>query len=214
MTIELDLTSDKPVAISAKFKTDARAVGLVGASGSGKTTLLNMIAGIIPSKGRAIVAGIELQNDASGVNLPSYRRRIGYVFQEGRLFPHLNVLHNLRFGQWVRGLRDADALREVTSALNLNHLLRRDVHNLSGGERQRVALARAMLCAPELLLLDEPLASVDEASKDETLSYIERIRKISPVPLIYVSHDQAEVARMTDVVFTMANGQISVKVDQ
>ena len=208
MTQELDLFCAAPVAISAHLSTSARAIGLVGASGSGKTSLLNMIAGLLPAKGRLVIGGHVLQDDTAGICLPAYRRQIGYAFQESRLFPHFNVQHNLEFGARLRHKRDPARLEEICRALNLTHLLKRKVGNLSGGERQRVALGRAILSAPNLLLLDEPLAHIDEAGKAETLAYIEKIREITAVPMIYVSHDSQEVARMAEIIFTMQNGTL------
>ena len=129
--------------------------------------------------------------------MPAWRRRIGYVFQEGRLFPHLSVKHNLDYGRWMSGhAADPAAFAHVVELLDIGHLLDRRPGKLSGGERQRVAVGRALLMRPRLLLLDEPLASLDAARKADILPYLERLRDEARVPMIYVSHDAAEVSRI------------------
>jgi len=208
MTFEIDLQLAGAFPVMARFSSAADSIGLAGPSGSGKSTLLNMIAGLVRAEGRLNIGGSLLQDSRNGLFLPPHRRRIGYAFQDTRLFPHLNVLRNLHFGGWMRGRATAARFDDLVKALDLRHLLGRDVAHLSGGERQRVSLARAMLSDPQLLLLDEPLANVDETRKDETLSYIERVRRLKPVPMIYVSHDRAEVSRMTDVQYILDKGQV------
>ena len=135
-------------------------------------------------------------DDAAGIDLPAWRRRIGYVFQEGRLFPHLSVRQNLDYGRWMGGhAKDAAAFAHAAELLDIGHLLDRRPGKLSGGERQRVAVGRALLMRPRLLLLDEPLASLDAARKQDILPYLVRLRDEAKVPMIYVSHDAGEVAR-------------------
>ncbi|MFN3670907.1 MAG: ATP-binding cassette domain-containing protein, partial [Bosea sp. (in: a-proteobacteria)] len=167
------------VQIEAAFESDGGLTALFGPSGSGKTTLVNIIGGLIePDHGRVVVDGQVLLDTESGVNLPSHQRRIGYVFQEARLFPHLTVRQNLLFGRWFAP-RLAPATTELDAVLDLlgiGHLLARRPAGLSGGEKQRVAIGRALLAKPRLLLMDEPLASLDEARKAEILPHIERLR--------------------------------------
>ena len=202
MSIELDLAISMPFPLHVQLKTEHLAIGLIGDSGAGKTTVLSMIAGLIPARGRLVIEGVTLQDDARGIQLPTHQRHIGYAFQDARLFPHMNVRNNLMFAQrigWGWGLgRQFETPDSVIEALGLARLLDRNVRHLSGGEKQRVALGRAMLSQPMLMLLDEPLANVDGAQKAETLFYIEKLQKLRPVPMIYVSHDHSEVARMTD----------------
>ncbi|MBC2772979.1 molybdenum ABC transporter ATP-binding protein [Rhizobium sp. AQ_MP] len=180
---------------------------LFGASGSGKTTLINAVAGLIrPEEGRIAFNG-ETWSDASTF-LPPHRRRIGYVFQEGRLFPHLTVLQNLRYGERLlpRAERREDLTR-ISSLLGITDLLARRPSHLSGGEKQRVALGRALMASPKLLLMDEPLSALDAALKAQILPYIERIRDEFGVPILYVSHSVEEVARLANAVVTFDHGK-------
>ena len=180
--------------LRGSFRSDGRLTALFGRSGSGKTTLVNVIAGLIrPERGRIAVDGATLLDTQAGVFVPKHRRRIGYVFQEGRLFPHLSVRQNLLFGRWFAGREGgartrASDLDAVVALLGIGHLLRRRPAGLSGGEKQRVAIGRALLARPRLLLMDEPLASLDEARKAEILPFIERLRDEAGVPIVYVSH--------------------------
>src|SRR5262245_5684526 len=153
--------------IAAAFETQGGVTALFGASGSGKTSIVSMIAGLLtPDRGRILFDDVVLFDAGAGVNLPAHRRGIGYVFQEGRLFPHLSVAANLEYGRWMRGkARDAAATARVVELLGIGHILARRPGALSGGERQRVAIGRALLMEPRLLLLDEPLASLDGARK-------------------------------------------------
>lgn len=180
---------------------------LFGASGSGKTTLINTVAGLIrPQEGRISFNG-ETWSDASTF-LPPHRRRIGYVFQEGRLFPHLTVLQNLCYGERLlpRTERRED-LDRISTLLGISDLLTRRPANLSGGEKQRVALGRALMASPKLLLMDEPLSALDGALKAQILPYIERIRDEFGVPILYVSHSVEEVARLATAVVTFDAGK-------
>lgn len=183
---------------------------LSGASGSGKTTLLNVFAGLVRPQGGRLMFGETVWFDAAAkIFVPPHRRRIGYVFQEGRLLPHLSVRHNLTFSHWFRQPNGkALALDDVANLLGIDHLLDRGPRNLSGGERQRVALARALLASPALLLMDEPLASLDEARRDEVLPYIESVRDRFNVPIVYVTHSGEEAERLGDEIVTLREGRI------
>ena len=184
---------------------------LFGPSGSGKTTLLRCIAGLERGAGRLEVNGEVWQDQQTF--LPPHRRAIGYVFQEASLFPHLTVRGNLEYGMRRSGQerRSASAdfarLDPIVELLGIGTLLPRRADCLSGGERQRVAIARALLTAPRLLLLDEPLAALDHARKQEILPYLERLRDELDIPLLYVSHAAAEVARLADHIVVMADGR-------
>lgn len=195
------------------FRTDSRATALFGPSGSGKTTALNAIAGLLrPERGRIVFDGRIMLDTDGDVFVPPYRRRMGYVFQDGRLFPHLTVRQNLLFGRFFAGRRAARrdpaiTLDRVVGLLGIEHILARRPVNLSGGERQRVAIGRALLSEPCMLLMDEPLAALDGARKAEILSVLERLRDVARVPILYVSHDVAEVSRIANNVIVLENGR-------
>jgi molybdate transport system ATP-binding protein len=196
--------------IAAKFETAGGATALFGPSGSGKTSIVNMIAGLVkPDRGRIALDGDVLFDSAGRLNVPAHRRRIGYVFQEGRLFPHLTVAQNLDYGRWMSGLpREAAERDRVIGLLDISHLLPRRPGHLSGGERQRVAFGRALLMKPRLLLLDEPLASLDRARKLEILPYLARLRDEAKVPMIYVSHQAGEIQRLAHQVVRIEDGRV------
>jgi molybdate transport system ATP-binding protein len=183
---------------------------LFGPSGSGKTSVINMIAGLMtPDAGRIALDGDVLFDAARGIDVNPWKRRIGTVFQEGRLFPHLSVKHNLDYGRWMSGLSaDAKAFAHTIELLDIGHLVGRRPGKLSGGERQRIAIGRALLMKPRLLLLDEPLASLDAARKAEILPYLERLRDDAKVPMIYVSHDAREVTRIATHVVRLEDGRV------
>ena len=184
---------------------------LFGPSGSGKTTLVNAVAGLLrPDHGRIAVDDWVLLDTERRRHLAPYRRRIGYVFQEGRLFPHLTVRQNLLYGRWFAP-RDArtESLGRVVEMLGIGHLMSRRPGTLSGGEKQRVAIGRALLAAPRLILADEPLAALDEARKAEILPYFERLRDEVSVPILYVSHSSAEVARLATTVIALREGRVA-----
>jgi molybdate transport system ATP-binding protein len=188
-------------------------VALFGRSGCGKTTLVNIVAGLLRADDARIqIDGVVLDDARSGVHLPAEARRIGYVFQDARLFPHLSVLGNLNYA-WRRSPRAGRgiALDSVVQLLGLEALLQRRIHQLSGGERQRVALGRALLSQPRLLLLDEPLASLDAARREEVLPYLERLRDELVVPMIYVSHQFEEVLRLATHVVLLDQGRVAAQ---
>ena len=194
MSFEVDVAArlgDAEIAIA--FKSKAGLTALFGPSGSGKTSILNMIAGLLrPDRGRIVVGGETLFGD--GVNRPPEARHAGYVFQDVRLFPHLKVRANLLYGA-ARGVGRI-GMDEVVDLLGLDHLLGRWPRSLSGGEAQRVAIGRALLSNPQFLLLDEPLASLDRSRADEIMTMIERVRDELKLPILFVSHNRAEVDRL------------------
>src|SRR3989449_392113 len=196
--------------LAARFETAAGVTALFGASGAGKTTLVNMIAGLIaPDRGRIRLDDTVLFDSVAGIDVPAHRRRIGYVFQEGRLFPHLSVGATLAYGRRMWGLaRDGAEMARIVNLLDIGHLLDRRPGKLSGGERQRVAVGRALLMRPRLLLLDEPLASLDAARKREILPYLQKLRDEAHVPMVYVSHHAAEVKRLATAVVRLEAGRV------
>jgi molybdate transport system ATP-binding protein len=197
--------------LDAAFESGGGLTALFGRSGAGKTSLINAIAGLYrPNAGRIAVDDAVLTDTASGIFVPAHRRRVGYVFQEGRLFPHLSVRQNLLYGRWfapkVAGGADLDQIVEL---LGIGNLLARRPANLSGGEKQRVAIGRALLARPRLLVMDEPLASLDEGRRAEILPYIERLRDEMRVPIVYVSHSIAEVARLATTLVVLSEGKVA-----
>jgi molybdate transport system ATP-binding protein len=186
------------ILIAVKFEARGAATALFGPSGSGKTSVVNMIAGLLkPDRGRIALDDTVLFDSVARIDAPAHRRRIGYVFQEGRLFPHMTVAQNLDYGRRMNGLPADETERErIVALLNIGALLKRRPGHLSGGERQRVAFGRALLMKPRLLLLDEPLASLDRARKLEILPYLARLRDESRIPMIYVSHQAGEIQRL------------------
>ncbi len=198
--------------LQARFTAAPGLTALFGRSGSGKTSIVDIVGGLIrPTRGKVVVDGQVLVDTERRVFVPAHRRRIGYVFQDSRLFPHLSVRHNLLYGRWfARGNGGAAAdLGAVVDLLGIGHLLDRQPDSLSGGEKQRVAIGRALLAKPLLVLMDEPLASLDEARRSEILPYIERLRDEAGVPILYVSHSVAEVARLATTVVIMAEGKVT-----
>jgi molybdate transport system ATP-binding protein len=197
--------------VEARFTTEGRLTALFGRSGAGKTTLVNLIGGLIrPDRGRIAVDGRVLVDTEAGAFLPPHRRRIGYVFQEGRLFPHLTVRQNLLYGHWFTARAERwGRLEPIVDLLGIAHLLAQRPRTLSGGEKQRVAIGRALLASPRLLLMDEPLASLDGERKAEILPYIERLRDELRVPIVYVSHSIEEVTRLATTLVLMSEGQVA-----
>jgi molybdate transport system ATP-binding protein len=197
--------------LEASFTSEGRVTGLFGASGAGKTSLINMIAGLVkPDRGTIALDGETLDECAAGLHIPPYRRRIGYVFQDARLFPHLNVSQNLDYGRRMNGLEhDPAQHKRVIDLLDIGSLLDRRPGKLSGGERQRVAFGRALLSKPKLLLLDEPLGALDEERKREILPYLVRLRDEAGIPMVYVSHDAAELRQLATQIVMLKGGRIT-----
>lgn len=196
--------------IEAAFESSGRVTGLFGTSGAGKTSLVNMISGLLrPDRGIISIGG-EIMDDVSArIHVPPHRRRIGYVFQDARLFPHLSVRANLDYGRRMNGLPyDPAAEQRIVDLLGIEALLDRRPGALSGGERQRVAFARALLGQPKLLLLDEPLGSLDGERKAEILPYLIKLRDESGVPMVYVSHDVGELRRLASQIVVLKRGRI------
>ncbi len=201
-TFTLDVGFTAPNGVTAVF----------GRSGAGKTTLINVVAGLsAPDSGHIALNDTPLFDAAQRINLPAHKRRMGYVFQDARLFPHMDVTQNLRFG-----LRHAPAgstgpsLDEVADLLGLTDLMKRRPTDLSGGEKQRVALGRALLSRPKMLLMDEPLAALDGQRKDNILPYLERLKSgAAGLPILYVSHALDEIARLADQLVILSKGKIA-----
>jgi len=195
--------------LDVSFAAEAPIVGLFGRSGSGKTSIVNAIAGIAtPERGRILINDAVLFDAERRIDVPPQSRRVGYVFQDGLLFPHMDVHANLTYGQRLRDARDRliDETR-VVELLGLGGLLQRKPRTLSGGEKQRVAIGRALLAQPRILLMDEPLAALDSARKSEILDYIERLRDELAIPIVYVSHSVAEMTRLADAVVVLSEGK-------
>lgn len=180
----------------------ARVVALTGPSGAGKTTVLNAIAGLVtPRAGRIEVDGQVLFDAVRGIDLPVHRRRVGYVFQDPRLFPHLDVRGNLLYGRHAAAATGRRfELDAVVALLGIEALLRRRTANLSGGEAQRVAIGRALLSQPAILLFDEPLSALDQARREELIPYLQRVRDEVRLPMLYVSHHPEEVRQLAEAV--------------
>ena len=209
--LELDLHWQRgDFSLQAQGCLDARVTGLCGESGSGKSSLLALIAGLQrPDRGLIRLDGDTLVDTQRGLWLPPEQRRIGLVFQDAQLFPHLSVLANLRYGHDRRASADRHfRLDDIVSLLEIEPLLGRRPGRLSGGEKQRVALGRALLYSPRLLLLDEPLAALDARRKQQILPFLLRIRHELALPMIYVSHAQAEVDLLAEAVWQMQSGQL------
>ena len=196
--------------VEAAFDSAGGVTALFGASGAGKTSLINMIAGLLkPDRGRIELDGETLDDTARRIHVPAHRRRIGYVFQDARLFPHLSVVQNLDYGRRMNGLPfDAAEQARVMQLLDLEKLQERRPGKLSGGEKQRVALGRALLSRPRLLLLDEPLGSLDEERKSDILPYLIRLRDQAGVPMVYVSHDADEMRQLATQVVMLRRGRV------
>jgi molybdate transport system ATP-binding protein len=190
--------------LDVSFTAPAGVTVVFGPSGSGKTSLVNAVAGLAtPDAGRIVIGDTVLLDNTKRINLAPHKRRVGYVFQDARLFPHMSVIRNLTYG----GDHDAERLIAV---LGLGDLLERRPAGLSGGERQRVALGRALMCNPQVLLMDEPLAALDARRKAEILPYIERLRDEVQVPILYVSHDVSEVARLATTLVVLDAGKVAI----
>lgn len=197
--------------VEVAFASEGRVTGLFGSSGAGKTSLVSMIAGLVqPDRGVIAVDNAVLFDGKTGINIPPHRRRIGYVFQDARLFPHLSVAQNLDYGRRMNKLaRDPAQESRITEMLDIGHLLDRRPGGLSGGERQRVALGRALLSQPRLLLLDEPMGALDDARKAEIMPYLIRLRDEGDVPMVFVSHDADEMRQLATQVVMLKRGRVT-----
>jgi molybdate transport system ATP-binding protein len=200
LTLEIDATLDRSV------------TGIFGPSGAGKTSLLDLIAGLR----RPITGKVQLEDNVlfdadARIHLPPRLRRIGYVPQDLALFPHLNVHANLVYGCPQKANEDLFSIGHVTEVMEIAHLLERDVTTLSGGEQQRVAFARAVLSVPRLLLLDEPMSSLDSKLKKRLIPFLLRIRDEFRIPLIYVTHDASELSALCDEVIVLESGRLTTR---
>ena len=211
MSLSVDVTHlQGSFELDAQFEAPRGITVLFGRSGSGKTTIVNAVAGLLtPQKGLIKLDGTVLFDSASGQCLPPHARRIGYIFQESRLFPHMTVRQNLQYGARFAPKNGAgEDFDRVVSLLGLGPFLNRRPARLSGGERQRVAIGRALLSSPRLVLADEPLSNLDDARKQEILPYFERLRDEIDVPILYVSHAASEVTRLATTVVSLQNGSV------
>lgn len=206
--LEVDIAGDiGTFAFEARFESPGGVTSLFGQSGAGKTTLTNMIAGLVrPKRGRIVLNGRVLFDADKRINLPVQTRRIGHVFQEARLFPHMSVKSNLTYARWAGGRKGKRELGEVTGLLGLEPLLARKPETLSGGEKQRVAIGRALLSDPQLLIMDEPLANLDQARRNGILPYLDRLCVEADLPILYVSHSIEEVARLSSTLVILSDG--------
>lgn len=211
MTLDIDVSLKRgDFTLDARFATGDGVTALFGRSGSGKTTVVDLIAGLLrPDRGRIAINGEVLVDTERRIFTPPHRRAVGYVFQEARLFPHLSVRNNLLYGRWMAGKApDRAQFERLADLLGLNGLLQRQVTSLSGGEKQRVAIGRALLAKPRILLLDEPLASLDDERKEEILPVLERLRDNQEIPIVYVSHSLPEVARLATAIVVLERGSV------
>ncbi len=211
MTLSIALThAFAGFTLDLAFSAPAGVTALFGRSGAGKTTIAQAVAGLLrPDRGRIKLHDRVLLDTDRGHFVPPHLRRIGYVFQEGRLFPHLTVRQNLHYGRWfAKSTHGPDETGRIVDLLGIGNLLDRHPAALSGGEKQRVALARAILSHPQLLVMDEPLAALDEARKAEILPYLERLRDEVRLPVLYVSHSVAEIARLATTVVLIEAGRL------
>ena len=218
--LQLDLArADFDVSVDVQLPAHGITV-IYGPSGCGKTTLLRCVAGLEPLARGVVKLGHEVwqddaQHDGKGVRLPTHQRALGYVFQEASLFDHLDVAGNLAYGHQRAEKNNRNAMssavqQQTIELLGIGHLLKRRSHELSGGERQRVAIARALVTQPRLLLLDEPLAALDQARRQEVLPWLEKLRDDLNIPMLYVTHAVDEVARLADTLVVMNEGRVQV----
>jgi len=194
------------------FTTKGQVTALFGPSGAGKSSVVAAIAGLSKPRQGRIVVGERVVFEAGKTFISPEQRQIAVVFQDARLFPHMDVEANLRFG-WRRAARKADAgtIEHVIALLGLEKILKRRPRGLSGGEKSRVALGRALLASPDMLLLDEPLAALDQARREEILPYLEKLARETKLPLLYVSHQVDEVARLADEIVVLENGRVKAQ---
>jgi molybdate transport system ATP-binding protein len=196
--------------LDVAFEGGSGVTALFGPSGSGKTTILNIIAGTLrPDTGSVAVSGHVLTDVQKHIFVPCHRRRVGFVFQDAQLFPHLTVEQNIKFGRWfISTDNGGPPLDVVIRELGIAGLLKRRPATLSGGEKQRVALARALLSSPRILLMDEPLSGVDDARRNEIMGLIERVRDEFRIPIVYVTHTRDEVRRLATRVIRLEAGRV------
>ncbi|MBZ0163941.1 MAG: molybdenum ABC transporter ATP-binding protein [Notoacmeibacter sp.] len=195
--------------IGAAFRSGPGITALFGHSGAGKTTILKAIAGMVrPVSGRITCGGRVLFDSKAGIDVPTAARRTGFVFQDGRLFPHISVERNLRYAALAGRRAEPRRMEAVVDMLGLGEHMGRMPASLSGGERQRVAIGRALLSDPAILLMDEPLSSLDQARRQEILPFLEAVRDEARIPLVYVSHEIEEVARLADTMVVLSQGQV------
>lgn len=212
--LDVDVTKQLgQLKLEVAFQSDSPVIGLFGPSGAGKSSIINMIAGLSkPDRGTIKIGSETVDDTAIGLHVPPHRRRIGYVFQDARLFPHRNVSQNLDYGRRMNKLApDPAHFERILDLLDIGHLKNRRPGQLSGGERQRVALGRALLAKPRLLLMDEPLGALDQERKAEILPYFERLRDEEHVPMVYVSHDPDETRRLAGHVVMLKHGRIAAQ---
>lgn len=208
--IDLDISMKrKDFLLTTNIKTDLKTIGLSGNSGVGKTTLLNIIAGIIePDQGKIVVNNKIIFDSTNKINVPIYKRKIAYVFQNAALLPHLNILKNLEYGyKLINEDQRKFSLKEIVEHFKINDLLEKYPHQISGGERQKVAIARVILTSPELILFDEPVNSLDDQIKEQIINYIKESTKLFNIPIIYVSHDKNEIRDLCDIFIVLTKMQ-------
>lgn len=201
--------------LDVNFNIQPRVTGLFGPSGAGKSTLLNILAGLIqPDSGRIVLDGVCLFDSKLKINVPIHQRHIGLIFQESRLFPHLNVQDNLVYGFNLREIPQQQfSVEQIIALLEIGHLLKQRPHQLSGGEKQRVAIGRALLSSPRLLLLDEPLASLDEKLKNQILPFLKKVADEISIPMIYISHSMKEIQQITKQLVLIDNGKVGADLE-
>ncbi|WP_158275580.1 molybdenum ABC transporter ATP-binding protein [Marinilabilia rubra] len=209
--LKINITLQRPgfsFRINETFKPGI--TGVFGQSGAGKTTLLQCISGgVHPENGYISSNGHTLFSKSDNVNVPSHKRRVGYVFQEGRLFPHFSVRQNLLYGtRFRKNNNTGNALERMTGMLNIDHLIDKYPGSLSGGERQRVALGRALLASPEILLLDEPFSALDQELRQQIIPYISKVAKHLNIPVLIVSHDLPDIIKLTSRLCLLSKGEV------
>ena len=210
MTVQVSLQhAFDAFALDVAFEVPAGVTALFGPSGAGKSSVIKAVAGLMRPDRGVIRAGDQVLLDTDkGINLPPHRRRIGCVFQDDRLFPHLTVRQNLSYGRWFSPDKGGVSFDQDVAMLGIAPLLARRPQTLSGGERQRVAIGRALLSNPQILAMDEPLAALDEARKAEILPYLEHLRDQTQIPILYVSHSVSEITRLAGTVVVLGKGRV------
>ncbi len=208
--IDVDVSSRVgDFALSARFVMSGGITAIFGRSGAGKSSLIRMITGLsAPDSGRIVFGERVVFDRAVSINVPVQQRGVGMVFQEPRLFPHMNVERNLLYSQWAAGRKSVIGLGEIADLLGIAHLFKRRTHGLSGGEKQRVAIGRALLSNPQLLVLDEPLASLDASRKAEILPYLLKLKTEFGIPMLYVSHSIGEIEQLADTLVLLEAGTV------